>query len=87
MDIVLITWFVRILGAYLAFGILFALYFVSIGVNRIDPNAAEGSLGFRLLIIPGTILLWPILFTRLIKGQQTPPIEKTAHRCVSQNRD
>ena len=47
------------LAAYLACGTTFAIPFALAGVKRIDPHAAHGSWGFRVLIIPGTILLWP----------------------------
>lgn len=40
-------------GAYLVCGIAFAIPFVLKGARRIDPHAAHGSWGFRVLIIPG----------------------------------
>ena len=46
---------------YLFGGLLVAIPFVLRGVNRVDPAAAGASLGFRLLIVPGTIALWPIM--------------------------
>ena len=42
-----------LLAIYLACGLLFALPFVLFGVQAIDPRAAHGSWGFRILIIPG----------------------------------
>jgi len=47
--------------AYIVIGFLFALFFVFVRLPRIDPNAKGTSLGFKLLIIPGCILLWPLL--------------------------
>src|SRR6266540_18584 len=47
-------------GIYLLCGLVFAIPFVLVGVAKIDPNAAHGSWGFRLLIIPGTMFLWPL---------------------------
>ncbi len=52
---------VQSLGVYLAVGVLFGLAFVAIGANRIDPAAREGSWGFRVLIFPGSVALWPLL--------------------------
>ena len=72
-------------GAYLACGFLFALPFAFLGVRKIDPHAAHGSWGFRLLIIPGTTALWPLLLLRWIRGIHEPPEECTAHRSCSQN--
>ncbi len=55
-------------GAYLAVGALFAPLFVTRLVGRIDPDAAHGSWGFRLAILPGVVALWPWMVARLIRG-------------------
>jgi hypothetical protein len=68
------------MGVYLFCGLVFVIPFVLIGVGRIDPHAAHGSWGFRLLITPGTILLWPPLAWRWLKGVHEPPKERNAHR-------
>ena len=70
------------LGLYLLAGLLFAVPFVLRGVNRIDPVAREGSWGFRLIILPGAVALWPWLIGRRRRGQK-PPMEKNAHRCAA----
>lgn len=67
-------------GLYLLCGFIFAIPFVLVGVGRIDPHAAHGSWGFRILILPGTTLLWPLLAKRWIRGVHEPPEEKNAHR-------
>jgi NAD(P)-dependent dehydrogenase (short-subunit alcohol dehydrogenase family) len=36
--------------------------------------------GFRVLILPGTILLWPLLARRWMKGVHEPPEENSPHR-------
>jgi hypothetical protein len=72
-----------IVGVYLACGLLFAILFVLVGVNRIDPHARLGSWGFRLLIIPGTMFLWPLLARRWWSGRREPPEERNAHRCAA----
>jgi hypothetical protein len=70
-------------GIYLLCGLAFAIPFVLIGVNRIDPHAAHGSWGFRLLIVPGTMFFWPLLAHRWTKGIHAPPPERNAHRCAA----
>jgi len=70
-------------GLYLLCGFVFAIPFVLFGVGRIDSHAAHGSWGFRLLIIPGTIFLWPLLARRWATGAHEPPEERTPHRCAS----
>ena len=74
------AWFLMLLGIYLTCGFGFAIPFVWFGVKRIDPHALHGSWGFRLLIIPGTAIFWPLLFYRWVKGIQEPPEECSAHR-------
>lgn len=68
------------LGVYSGCGLLFAISFALFGVQRMDPHAAHGSWGFRLLIIPGAIAFWPLLLLRWIKGTSQPPEESNAHR-------
>lgn len=72
--------FLSLLGLYLACGLVFAVPFVLFGVRQVDPHAAQGSWGFRLLIIPGTMAFWPMLLRRWLKGIYVPPEERTAHR-------
>jgi hypothetical protein len=74
------TTFFALAGLYLLCGVIVAVPFVIIGVGRIDPHAANGSWGFRMLILPGTMLLWPLLAKRWLQGRHEPPEEHNAHR-------
>jgi hypothetical protein len=47
--------------AYAACGLLFGVAFVSAGAGRLDPAARGASIAFRLVILPGAALLWPLL--------------------------
>jgi hypothetical protein len=67
-------------GIYLLCGLVFAIPFMLLGVARIDPHATHGSWGFRVLIIPGTMFLWPLLARRWLKGVHEPPEESSPHR-------
>ncbi|MFO1512855.1 MAG: hypothetical protein U1F83_08095 [Verrucomicrobiota bacterium] len=73
--------FLIALGVHLVCGLVFAIPFALIGVKQIDPHAAHGSWGFRLLIIPGTMAFWPLLLKRWLRGAKEPPEESNAHRC------
>ena len=55
------TILVILLIGYALAGLLFSLPFLLLGAGRIDPAARQGSRGFRLIILPGTVALWPIL--------------------------
>jgi uncharacterized membrane protein YdfJ with MMPL/SSD domain len=67
-------------GAYVAAGLLFAAAFVTRGVSRVDPVARGSGVGFRLIIVPGVVALWPLLFVRWAVGSMHPPTEVNAHR-------
>jgi hypothetical protein len=72
--------FLALLAAYLTCGLMFAVPFALVGVKKIDPHAAHGSWGFRILIIPGTMVFWPLLSRRWATGIREPPEECNAHR-------
>ena len=70
---------VTVIGLYSLLGLLFAVPFLWKGVGRIDSAASHSSLGFRLLILPGTVAFWPLLARRWLR-HQPPPQEHNAHR-------
>lgn len=67
-------------GFYVLAGLGFALAFVTVGVGRVDPDAARTGWAFRVLIFPGTVFLWPLLARRWHRGERVPPQERNAHR-------
>jgi hypothetical protein len=62
-------WFVGFLSVYAGLGLAFAVAFVAVGVQRVDPVAEHAPLGFRLIILPGAAALWPLLLVRWISGR------------------
>jgi hypothetical protein len=62
------SWLVLGAAVYLAAGVMFALPFAFRLVNRLDVVAAQGTRPFRALILPGAMLLWPVLLVRLLRG-------------------
>jgi hypothetical protein len=83
-SIVLAQTLVTIVGFYLAFGFVFAIFFVIWGVGKIDPSAAGSTPGFRAIIVPGVALLWPLLAKRWWQSVHTP-LERNAHRTAAQS--
>ena len=56
---------------YLACGLLVGVLFVLRGVERIDGATGGTSLGFRLLILPGSVALWPLMAAKWRKAPKT----------------
>lgn len=55
---------VAISGLYAGIGLIFALWFVTTGLSRVDESARDASLGLRLLLLPGAAAFWPLLARR-----------------------
>ncbi|MCB1034658.1 MAG: hypothetical protein KDD47_12575 [Acidobacteria bacterium] len=53
-----------LVGLYLAAGVVFALVFHRQGLVRMDPGVEGGGWFFRLLITPGLVALWPVLWRK-----------------------
>ena len=62
---------VDVLGIYALVGTVFAAAFVLFGIHRVDPVAKGGTLGFRLIVMPGVAALWPLLLARWIRSART----------------
>ena len=62
-----------------AAGLLFAVPFLAIGATRVDPHLAGSPRVVRLLILPGVVILWPLLAWRWLGGRQAP-VEHNPHR-------
>jgi hypothetical protein len=77
IELVRVAW--AALGAYLAAGGLFCVAFQLRGLPVVDPAARGCGLGFRLLISPGVMALWPWLAVRWLwairGGAQGPALD------------
>jgi len=54
-------------GIYLVIGLIFSLWFVFKGVHQLDENLSGASTSVRLLLMPGSIALWPLLLYKIVK--------------------
>jgi hypothetical protein len=50
-------------SAYGAVGLLIAAVFLLVGIDRVS-SAARGAYAFRPLLVPGLVLLWPLVVVR-----------------------
>ena len=65
-----VEWILIFAGAYIFLGFLFAIPFVIKGVSKIDESARTASIGFRIIIIPGSIVFWPVLLKKWIQSSK-----------------
>ncbi len=75
--------FVYGLETYAGLGLIFAVLFVWIGVQRLDSEAQGSGVGFRLLILPGVAAFWPLFLLRWTRRTAEPPVERNPHRRLS----
>lgn len=72
------TVFIPLVTVYFALGMVAAavLVFGVNGLQRIDPVAGSGTLGFKLLVWPGCAALWPWVLLRFLRHQPIAPNAK-----------
>src|SRR5438045_2004165 len=64
---------------YAALGAVIAAWFLLAAIDRIDP-AARDAFAFRPLLIPGLVLLWPLVLRRYLgRPASTPRNLRRAH--------
>jgi hypothetical protein len=64
-----IVYIILIIAAvYLLAGLVFAIPFVIKGVDKIDDGAQGSGWGFRIIIIPGTMVFWPLLLKKWMQA-------------------
>lgn len=67
---------------YLFAGFIFSVVFVIFGIHRVDPDATGWSIGFRIIILPGLCVFWPLFAVRWVRGKRKPT-ERNAHRAAA----
>ncbi len=55
-------------------GAAVAALFLLVGIDRVDPSA-RSSYAFRPLLIPGIVVLWPLVLLRWIRLERAPETE------------
>jgi hypothetical protein len=54
---------------YLVTGLIVGSWFCFFKAGRTDPGAAHSGPGFKLIILPAALLLWPLVLRKQIKKQ------------------
>ncbi len=75
---------IKIVRGYLFAGLVFSVPFVIFGIQRVDPSVKGWNVLFRVLILPGLSVFWPLFAVRLVRGKRHP-VERTAHRLAAQS--
>jgi hypothetical protein len=52
---------------YLGIGLVFSLWFVSVGAKKIDEGMEGTPFHFKLILIPGSILIWPVMLIKSLR--------------------
>jgi hypothetical protein len=65
MDLTNVITFILIAaGLYLVAGLFFCAALLKSGLSTLDPGTRNSEIGFRLLIIPGILVLWPLVWKK-----------------------
>jgi hypothetical protein len=59
-----------IAAIYLLAGVLFVIPFLMKGLTKVDEGAHGSTIGFKIIIIPGVIVFWPVLLSKWMKGNK-----------------
>lgn len=57
---------------YFLAGLIIGLLFIIWGIGKVDHVAQQSSIWFRLIVLPGSILLWPVVLLKWMKSLQVP---------------
>lgn len=53
-----------VIGLYLSIGLVFGLIFISLGLKNVDEGSIDTSWKFKLLLIPGMLVFWPLFLKK-----------------------
>jgi hypothetical protein len=56
--------------AYLFIGVVFAIVFLSLLIQRLDEASEGTSWGFKLMIFPGCVIFWPLLLQKYLRASK-----------------
>ncbi|HXL54691.1 MAG TPA: hypothetical protein VN958_00450 [Chitinophagaceae bacterium] len=71
MLVIIVSLVFIVLAVYMMAGIVFTVLFQIKGLSKIDEGVHGSTIGFRIIIIPGCIVFWPVLLKKWIKVSRT----------------
>ena len=66
------TFLIGVAEIWLYLGAAVAFAFLMFGIDRVDEDA-RGSYTFRPLLVPGVLLIWPIVLWRWLNAEMSGP--------------
>ena len=60
----------NVIAVYLICGFVFSIAFLIKGISKIDKGVGGGTIGFKIIIIPGMIVFWPYLLKKWIRANK-----------------
>ena len=70
MAATIIQWIFTGIRVYLICGFFFSLAFIFKGVKVLDEGSHGAGIGFKLIIIPGCMVFWPLLLIKWRKAKK-----------------
>lgn len=61
-----------IVSIYLICGFVFAIAFITKGIDKVDEGAHGSTIGFKIIIIPGVIVFWVLLLKKWLNANKEP---------------
>lgn len=55
------------IAVFLLAGVVFTFFFLARGLQKVDEGAHGSTIGFRIIIIPGCVVFWPLLLRKWTK--------------------
>ena len=68
---------------YLGLGVLFVIPFLIKGISKVDEGVHGGTTGFKIIIIPGVIVFWPVLLKKWLRVKNNNPTETQSSQIIS----
>lgn len=62
---------IYLVSIYLVIGLVFSIFFIyGKGLGMVDKIASLSGIGFKIIIVPGCILLWPLLLYKWMNSNR-----------------
>ena len=70
MTITILNIVLMAVAVYLFCGLVFSIPFVMKGANKIDEGTHGATWGFRVIILPASIVFWPLLLKKWVRANK-----------------